>query len=135
MRSKPDGTPWRIGVQDPRKTDGIIAKIPMAEYDTVATSGDYERFFEKDGIRYAHILNPRTGKQPREIASVTLLYKDTDIISNIPSLGLFVLGADKGIDCLKQFPGIEAIFVTADGRIIITPGLEGKVDIGHHAIN
>lgn len=128
--AKPDGTPWRVGVQDPRKSDGIIATIPMNEYDTLATSGDYQRFFEKDGIRYSHIINPRTGKQPREIASVTLVYKDSTTISDIPSLGMFVLGVEKGIDALKQFPGIEAIFITTDGRTIVTPGLDGKVEIG-----
>lgn len=131
--SKPDGTPWRIGVQDPRKSDGIIAAIPMIECDTLATSGDYQRFFEKDGIRYSHIIDPKTGKQPREIASVTLVYKDSDTISDIPSLGMFVLGVDKGIEALKQFPGIEAIFVTTDGRTIVTPGLDGKVDLGAQA--
>lgn len=131
--SKPDDIPWRVGVQDPRKSDGIIATIPMIEADTLATSGDYQRFFEKDGIRYSHIINPKTGKQPREIASVTLIYKDSSTISDIPSLGFFVLGVEKGIDALKQFPGIEAIFVTTDGRTIATPGLDGKVDIASQA--
>lgn len=131
--SKPDGTPWRIGVQDPRKSDGIIATMPMTEDDTLATSGDYQRFFEKDGIRYSHIINPKTGKQPREIASVTLIYKDSTTISDIPSLGMFVLGVEKGLAALKQFPGIEAIFVTTDGRTIVTPGLDGKVEMDSQA--
>jgi thiamine biosynthesis lipoprotein len=132
--NKPDGTPFRIGVQDPRKSDGMIATIPMLECDTLATSGDYQRFFEKDGIRYSHIIDPKTGKQPRAIASVTLVYKDSNVISDIPSLGMFVLGVEKGIEALKEFPGIEAMFVTTDGKIIVTPGLEGKIDI-HSSAN
>jgi thiamine biosynthesis lipoprotein len=131
--AKPDGTPWRVGIQDPRKSDGIIATIPMIEYDTLATSGDYQRFFEKDGIRYSHIINPKTGRQPREIASVTLIYKDLNTMSDIPSLGMFVLGVEKGIEALKEFPGIEAIFVTTDGQTIVTPGLAGKVEMGSQA--
>jgi len=127
--NKGDGTPWRIGVQDPRKSDSMIAAIPMVDCDTLATSGDYQRFFEKDGIRYSHIIDPKTGKQPRAIASVTLVYKDSNVISDIPSLGMFVLGVEKGIEALKKFPGIEAIFVTTDGQIIVTPGLEGKIDL------
>jgi thiamine biosynthesis lipoprotein len=127
--TKPDGTPWRIGVQDPRKSDGIIATIPMTEWDTTFTSGDYQRFFIKDGVRYAHIIDPKTGKQPRKLSSVTLIYKDAGAIDNISSSGFFVLGVKKGLEVLKQFPGVEAIFVTLDGKVIVTPGLKGKIEL------
>jgi thiamine biosynthesis lipoprotein len=126
---KPDGSPWRIGVQDPRKAEGIMATIVMDGYDTIATSGDYQRFFDKDGVRYAHIIDPITGKQPREIASISLIYKDSQAMTDIPSLGMFVLGVEKGLAVLQKFPGIEAIFVTTDGRVMITPGLAGKVEL------
>ncbi|MBP2651758.1 MAG: apbE [Firmicutes bacterium] len=128
--SKPDGTPWRIGVQDPRDTENVIAKFPLSPWNTSQTSGDYQRFFIKDNIRYAHILNPRTGHQPTELASVTLVYNDDEVYSggDIASSGFMILGLEKSLAALQTFPGVEAIFVTTDGQVIITPGLKAKID-------
>jgi len=129
--TKPDGTPWRIGVQDPRNSEGVIAKIQLNQWNTLQTSGDYQRYFIKNGVRYAHILNPKTGRQPTELASVTLVYKDTDIYNagDVASSGFLVLGLEKGMAALTQFPGVEAIFVTTDGKIVVTPGLKDKVEL------
>ena len=126
--NKPDGKPWRIGVQDPRKSDGISAKLSLTQWDTMETSGDYQRFIIKDGIRYSHILNPRTGWQPREVASVTMV-TNSSTYGDILSKPIFVLGVDKGLKLLQQFPGVEAIIITIDGKTIITPGLEGKIEL------
>lgn len=125
--NKPDGTPWRIGVQHPRKTDGLLAKIRLDQWNTVETSGDYQRYFIKDGVRYAHILDPHTGWQPQEIASVTLVSQNNS--ADIRSSAIFVLGVDKGLELLKQYPGTEAIIATTDGRIIVTPGLGSSVEL------
>ena len=125
---RPDQKPWRIGVQDPRNSDKIIAKLSLTDWDTKETSGDYQRYFIKDQVRYSHILDPRTGKQPREIISVTTVNSnsgDGDILGT----AIFVLGIDRGMELLKQFPGTEAIIVTKDGRIVVTPGLQGKVEL------
>lgn len=126
--NKPDGKPWRIGVQDPRNTDGISAKLSLTEWDTMETSGDYQRYIVKDGIRYSHIINPHTGRQPGEISSVTIVNNnsgDGDILGT----AIFVLGVDRGLELLKQFPGNEAIIVTTEGKIIVTPALEGKIEV------
>ena len=126
--NKPDGNPWRIGVQHPRNSDGIIAKLALTDWDTMESSGDYQRFIMKDGVRYSHILDPRTGKQPRSVTSVTMIINsstDGDILST----ALFILGVDKGLKLLENFPGVEAIWVTNDGQVVTTPGLEGKVEI------
>lgn len=125
--NKPDNTPWRIGLQHPRKTDGLLAKITLDRWNTVETSGDYQRYFIKDGVRYAHILDPNTGVQPNEIASVTLISKNNS--ADIRSSAVFVLGIDKGLELLAQYPGTEAIIVGTDGRIIVTPGLGSSVEI------
>ena len=69
---KPDGRPWVIGIQDPRQKDGICATIPVAS-GALATSGDYERFFEKDGKRYCHVLDPRSGLTVTHWRSVSVL--------------------------------------------------------------
>lgn len=129
--NKPDGTPWRIGVQDPRNSEGMTAKISLGQWNVCQTSGDYQRFFIKDGIRYAHILDPKTGRQPTELSSVTLVYKDAAVYNSgdIASSGFMVLGLEKGMAALKQFPGVEAIFVTTDGKVVVTPGLQGSVEL------
>jgi len=128
---KPDGNSWRIGVQDSRNTDGVIAKVTLNSWNTAQTSGDYQRFFIKDGVRYAHILNPKDGRQPSEIASVTLVYKDSEIYNtgDIASSGFLVLGLEKSMEALKKFPGVEAIFVTTDGKVVVTPGLKDNVEL------
>jgi len=126
--NKPDGKPWRIGVQDPRQSDGISAKLALTQWDTMETSGDYQRFILKDGIRYSHILDPRTGWQPREVASVTIV-NNSSTYGDILSKPIFVLGVEKGLQLLQQFPDTEAVIVTMDGKVITTPGLEGKIEI------
>ncbi|WP_094605979.1 FAD:protein FMN transferase [Sporomusa silvacetica DSM 10669] len=125
---RPDGQPWRIGVQDPRDSEGIAAKLALADWDVLETSGDYQRFFIKDGVRYSHIIDPHTGYQPRGVASVTIVAKAENNV-DILSTAIFVLGVEKGQELLKQYPGTEAIFITTDGKKIITPGLEGKVEL------
>lgn len=132
---KPDGKPWRIGVQDPRNSEAVLAKLTMEKWDTLETSGDYQRYFIKDGVRYHHIIDPKTGMQPREIASVTLIYKDSKENDNLTSSGILVLGVTKALEVLQRFPGVEALIVTGDGRVIMTPGLEGQVEINGDRIN
>ncbi|WP_371363608.1 FAD:protein FMN transferase [Sporomusa rhizae] len=127
--TRPDGKPWRIGVQDPRNSEGVIAKVTLTNWNMMQTSGDYQRYFIKDGVRYAHILNPKTGRQPTEIASTTLVYNDVDVPNDIASSGFIVLGLERGMEALKQFPGVEAIIVTTDGKVITTPGLKDNVEL------
>ncbi len=126
--NKPDGKPWRIGVQDPRQSDGISAKLALTEWDTMETSGDYQRFIMKDGVRYSHILDPRTGWQPREIASVTTI-NNSSTDGDILGTAIFILGSEKGLQLLQQFPGNEAVIITTDGKVIMTPGIEGKIEL------
>ena len=124
---RPDGKPWRIGVQHPRTADAVIAKLALTQWDTMETSGDYQRYIMKDNVRYAHILDPRTGKQPRELASVTMVMNNaTD--GDVFSTALFVLGTEKGLDALRQFPGVEAIFITPDGKVTVSPGVAGTIE-------
>ncbi len=125
---RPDGNPWRIGVLHPRKPDAVIAKLALTDWDTMETSGDYQRYIMRDGVRYAHILDPRTGRQPRQLASVTVVLSssaDGDIFTT----ALFVLGPERGLAVLRRFPGVEAIMITDDGTVLVSPGLEGKAEI------
>jgi thiamine biosynthesis lipoprotein len=129
LGGKPGGVPWRVGVQHPRQRDALIAKLTLTEWDTMETSGDYQRFYIKSGRRYAHIFNQRTGMQPTDLASVTLIYKDCPGTSNIASSGILTLGLAKGRRVLKRFPGVEAVFVTTGGEVVITAGLENKIEL------
>lgn len=125
---RPDGNPWRIGVQHPRKEAGVIAKMAMTDWDTLETSGDYQRYIVVGGVQYSHIIDPRTGRQPRGLASVTMVINSsTD--GDIFSTALFVLGPERSLEALKQFPGVEAIMVTPDGKVTTSPGLAGKIEI------
>ena len=126
--NKSDGKPWRIGVQDPRNSDEMSAKLALTEWDTMETSGDYQRYIMKEGVRYSHILNPRTGWQPQGVVSVTMV-TNSATYGDILSKPIFVLGVQKGLELLKQFPGNEAIIITTDGKMVTTPGLEGKIEL------
>lgn len=125
---RPDGNPWRIGVMHPRKPDAVIAKLALTDWDTMETSGDYQRYIMRDGVRYAHILDPHTGRQPRQLASVTVVLNNS-ADGDIFSTALFVLGPERGLTALRRFPGVEAVMVTDQGKVLVSPGLEGKAEI------
>jgi thiamine biosynthesis lipoprotein len=116
------GRPWQIGVRDPRNRDGIVAKIPL-ENVAVSTSGDYERFFEEDNVRYHHIINPKTGDSARELQSATLIGPDATTTDAL-STSVFVLGVNKGLALVNRLDGIDAILVDSHGRLHYSSGLE-----------
>lgn len=118
---KKGGKPWRIGIRDPRK-DGLLGYVEVEDC-AVMGSGDYERFFVKEGKRYHHIFNPKTGYPTEGVAAVTLIYHDPVLAqawSKIP----FVMGAQKGMERLGQIPGMGVILVTDQGEALYSPGLE-----------
>ena len=109
---KPDGKGWRIGLKDPRTPDSILTVFEL-EGKAIATSGDYERYFTKDNIRYHHILDPETGFPARRCCSVTVIADlacDADAIAT----AVFVLGPEKGMDLIETLPGVEALIVVCE---------------------
>ncbi len=116
---------WQVGIKDPRGGDPF-ASIQLRD-STFSTSGDYERFVIKDGKRYHHILDPRTGHPIAHTRSCTVLTKDA-LTADVASTMLFVLGADKGLPVAKA-AGIEAVWVTSGNEVIMTPGLAGRLTI------
>jgi len=126
---KKDGTPWKIGIQDPREARGSVMASLEIRDKTVVTSGNYERYFRKDGVLYHHILNPETGKPTRnDLLSVSIISKDS-FEADVLSTSAFIMGRKEAYDFIKSKDGIEAIFVTKDNKVYLTPGLEGKVEI------
>ena len=109
------GQPWTVGVQDPRDSSDMAVLLPLID-TAVSTSGDYERFFEEDGVRYHHILDPTTGDSARGSWSVTILGPEATFTDGL-STSVFVLGPDKGLALIDSLPGIDAIVIDAEGKL------------------
>lgn len=117
-----NGKPWMTGIRDPRKKGESAVVIPLSDA-AISTSGDYERYFMRDGVRYHHILNPKTGKSVRGTRSATVIGPDattTDALSTT----LFVLGWEKAMKLLETLPGIDAVIIDSSGKLHYSPGLE-----------
>ena len=115
------GRPWIIGIRDPRRKDTMVAMIPLVDA-AISTSGDYERYFEADGVRYHHILDPRTGKSATGVRSVTIIGPDATTTEGI-SKSAFVMGPERGIQFVESLPGIDAVIIDGDGNMHYTAGL------------
>lgn len=120
-----EGRPWRIGIQHPRDPKRLLATLSLKE-TAVVTSGDYERFFIKNGVRYHHLFDPRTGRPARLSQSATVV-APTATLADALSTAAFVLGARKGIALLERFPGVEGMIVDAKGKPYATPGLKKRI--------
>ncbi|MES9939138.1 MAG: FAD:protein FMN transferase [Candidatus Thiodiazotropha sp. 6PLUC1] len=116
------GRPWHIGIQAPRNREAMAAVLPLSD-SAISTSGDYERFFEAEGIRYHHIITPKTGSSAREVQSVTILGPNatrTDALST----SIFVLGAKAGMAMVNRLDDIEAVIIDNQGQLLSSDGLE-----------
>jgi FAD:protein FMN transferase len=125
--NKMDGTPWRIGIRDPRDRRRLVAVIPLTNR-AIVTSGDYERLFFHEGERYHHILNPGTGMPARGVISVTIVANDA-FTADALSTAVFVMGLEQGMAFVEKLPDIEAVIITEDEQIHLSSGLEGKVEL------
>jgi len=115
------GKPWIVGIQDPRSDGRMVTRLPLAD-EALSTSGDYERYFEEDGVRYHHILVPGTGRSARAVRSATVLGPDATLTDAL-STTVFVLGVERGMEIVSRLAGVEAIIVDAEGRIYYSDGL------------
>jgi len=114
------GRPWTIAIRDPR-SQGVVAVLPLEDV-AISTSGDYERFFERDGVRHHHIVDPATGRSPGGVHSVTVLGPD-GLVTEALSKSVFVLGPERGITLAESFEGVDVIVVDAQGRLHRSAGL------------
>ncbi len=117
------GKPWTVGIKHPRKENEMSALLPLID-TAVSTSGDYERYFEKNGIRYHHILDPKTGRSAHGSWSVTILGPQA-VFSDALSTAVFVLGPVKGLALINKMPGIDAIIIDPQGRLLYSDDLSG----------
>lgn len=123
--TKPNGSPWRLGIQDPDSSTGTPLLVITMGDGTVVTSGVYERYFIKDGVRYHHILDPKTGCPARtDVVSATIVGHDS-IMADAYATACVVLGSEKAIE-LMEILGQDALLMLQDGTILYTAGFEDK---------
>src|SRR5690606_18559357 len=123
-----DERPWRLRVADPRDpTGGNFASLDVSDA-AFSTSSDDERFFMADGVRYHHLIDPRTGRPGRGCRSVTVL-APTALTAHWMSAAVFVLGPVEGMALVERMPDVEAVIVTAENRVIVSTGLRAKLRI------
>lgn len=121
--SKPDGSNWNVAIVHPREEGAYLGTLSLQGTWYVSTSGDYERYVEKEGVRYHHIMDPATGYPARSgVCSVTIL-SDSGVLSDALSTACFVLGAEDGRKLAEAF-GAEALFVTEELEVVMTEGME-----------
>jgi thiamine biosynthesis lipoprotein len=124
--SKPDGSPWRVGIQHPRQAGRLIGSISVVDR-SVVTSGDYQRCATDTlGTLYHHILDPCTGYPVQSgLASVSVVSKRSVEADALATM-LFVTGLEKGLEVLGEFHQAEAVFVGSDLRVYITKGIRTR---------
>lgn len=114
--------PWVVGVRDPDDAQGLIMRLALKD-EAISTSGDYERFFVEDGVRYHHILNPSTGRSAGQLRSVTIVGPDATMTDGL-STSVFVLGFAAGLELIESLDGYEALIVDAEHGVRFSSGLD-----------
>ncbi len=115
------GKPWVIGIRHPDRKDEVIARIPL-EDAAISTSGDYERYFDEDGVRYHHIIDPHSGQSARKVRSATIIGPTATRTDGL-SKTAFVLGAERALEIYNRLEDIDAVLVTPEGKVLYTKGL------------
>ncbi|HTY48623.1 MAG TPA: FAD:protein FMN transferase [Steroidobacteraceae bacterium] len=116
------GRPWIIGIRDPDDRTHVMVRIPLVNA-AFSTSGDYERYFDENGIRYHHILDPKTGRSPHKVRSVTIIGPNatrTDAMTK----SVFVMGAQAGIDFINTIPDLDCVAITPDRKVWYSKGMQ-----------
>jgi len=118
---KENGEVWKVGVANPRDKQRVMCVIPVSDA-AVSTSGDYERFRMVDGVRYHHILNPRTGTSASQCMSATVI-AGSGTVADALATAVFVLGPEEGMGLIERLPGVEGVIIDAAGRLSSSSGI------------
>ena len=115
------GRPWIVGIRHPDDRERVIARIPL-EDAAISTSGDYERFFDEDGVRYHHIIDPKTGRSPHGVRSVTIIAPTSTLAEGLTK-SVFIMGPERGLALVEAHADADAVVVTAEGKVFYSKGL------------
>lgn len=115
------GKPWVVGIRDPDDESKWVTRLAL-EDEAISTSGDYERFFEEDGVRYHHILDPDSGKPAAGVRSVTVIGPDATLTDGL-STSVFVLGVERGLALIEATPGYAAVIIDAERKVRFSSAL------------
>ena len=115
------GQPWVVGIRHPRAAGEVVTRLPLVD-EAISTSGDYERYFEENGRRYHHILNPSTGRPSEGVLTVTVIGPDGTLTDGLATT-IFVLGTEHGLELVESYTDYEAIIVDAAGKVSYSKGL------------
>ncbi len=118
------GRPWYVGIKHPRAEDKTAVQLPLSN-ESISTSGDYERFFIEKGVRYHHIINPKTGDSARKVVSVSIIGKDATYVDAL-STTVFVKGLLAGMAFIDQLPEYEAIIIDNKQTLHVSKGLQSQ---------
>lgn len=123
-----DERPWKVGIQHPRKS-GVIATMALADGEAVGTSGDYQRYFESGGMRYCHLIDPRTGYPANGMQSVTILTsgKRAGVKSDTLTKPLFIAGSNGLRPMLGKLDVTHVLAVAADGSVLVSPAMRQRL--------
>ncbi len=124
LGNKPDGSPWRIGIQNPQTQQNDYIGIINVSDKAVVTSGDYERYFEKEGKRYHHIIDPKTGYPSDSDLMSSTIVTELSVDADALSTATFVMGLDKALAFVESLDNVEGIFITKENKIYVTHGLK-----------
>lgn len=121
---KPDGSDWRVGIQDPHKATGTSFGTVTVTNKSIVTSGINERSFKKDGITYYHLLDPRTGMPAQSGLASTSIISNLSLDGDAFSTITFIMGLQEGLQAVESYGGLEAIFIDDQGKETVTENLE-----------
>ncbi len=115
------GKPWVVGIRDPDDESKWVTRLALDD-EAISTSGDYERYFEEDGVRYHHILDPRSGKPVAGVRSVTIIGPDATLTDGL-STSVFVMGVERGLALIEATPGYAAVIIDAERKVRFSKAL------------
>lgn len=116
---------FSVGIRHPRQDGALVATIDLRD-EAISTAGDYERYFEQDGVRYHHILDPVLLEPARKCQSVTVIAAEGTVADGLDT-GIFVLGPEKGMALVERLPDVEAVIIDDQGRMTVSSGLRSRL--------
>lgn len=118
------GKPWMVGIRDPDDGQRWVTRLALTD-EAISTSGDYERFFDEGGVRYHHILDPKSGTSASGVRSVTVIGPDATVTDGL-STTVFVMGPERGLALIESTPGYAAVIIDADRNVRFSTALKSR---------